>query len=89
MELTITISEEDVSKMCTEKVVRIISDHVGSFGYNSIIRDKVYKALSDKADEIIASSLADVDAIKEKVRSEIERRIRMNITRSLAKTGES
>lgn len=89
MELTITISEEDVSKLCTEKVVRIIADHVGSFGYNSTIRDKVYKALSDKTDEIIASSLADVDAIKEKVRSEIERRIRLNITRSLAKTGES
>ena len=85
MQITITISDDELQRVCEDKIRLIIAEYVGSYAYQNTIRDLVYKTVREKTADIIETKLSNRASIEALVTSEIERKIRLDIVRKLNK----
>jgi len=89
MQITITIPDNELQKACEDRVRLIVAEHIGSYAYQSIVRDQVSRAIRDETINIIKTSVSNMESLKAIVMSEIERKIRMNVAREISKKGET
>ena len=85
MQITITISDDELQRVCEDKIRLIIAECVGSYAYQNTVRDLVYKTVREKTADIIETKLSNRASIEALVTSEIERKIRLDIVRKLNK----
>ena len=48
MQITITISDDELQRVCEDKIRLIIAEYVGSYAYQNTVRDLVYKTVREK-----------------------------------------
>jgi hypothetical protein len=83
MKFEVEVSESEI-KTITERSVRTaISNHMGQWGSDKYIKDQVKHYWTQMVDQLIQGELQNSEALREKVRAEIERKLRAQVSAAI------
>jgi hypothetical protein len=80
VKLEIEITEEEIRSAVERKVRTAIADQTHNWGVDIYIKDQVKKRWKDSVDALILEGLNNSVALQDKIRIEIERKLRAKIT---------
>lgn len=85
MKIDFEISEADIKEAVERKVRLVISEQVNTWESEQYIRTKVRTLFKEKVDSVVSECLQDSYELREKIRSEAERKLRAQVSAEIKK----
>ena len=79
MKVEVEVSEDDIKRELQKKVSEAIREKFNGFGIEQIIKKAVHATIEEMMIPEIERQLSETDAIKQKIRIEIERKLKRQI----------
>jgi len=80
MKVEVEVSEDDIKSALKTKVHEAIREKLNEWGFDAIIKKAVHDCVGDSIFPEIERQLSDSEVIKEKIRLEIEAKLKRQIT---------
>lgn len=88
MKLEIEITEEEVRSAIERKVRTAIADQTNTYATDTYIRDQVKAHWKAAVDRLVAEALNDSRVLREKIASELERKMRLQLAAAIKNAGK-
>jgi hypothetical protein len=83
MKLEIEITEEEIKSAIERKVRSAVADQTNAWGTDAYIKDQVKAHWKAAVDTLVAECLNDSAKLREKIRSEVERKLRAQVSAAI------
>jgi len=83
MKLEIEITEDEIRNVVERKVKAAIGSQTESYGADAYIKDQVKLRWQTAVNELIKEEINNSQKLKEKIRSEIERKLRAQLSAAM------
>ena len=83
MKLEIEITEEEIKSAIERKVRSAVADQTNTWGADAYIKDQVTAHWKEAVDSLVAECLNDSAVIREKIRGELERKLRAQVAAAI------
>ena len=83
MKLEIEITEDEIRSAIERKVRTVIADQTNVYNYDLYIKEQVKAHLKKAVDQLIVEVMYDSQSLREKIRGEFERKLRLQLSAAL------
>jgi len=83
MKLEIEITEEEIKSAIERKVRTAVADQANSYRTDDYIKEQVKAHWKAAVDSLISEALRDSEKLREKVRAEVERKLRLQVAAAI------
>lgn len=83
MKLEIEITEEEIKSAMERKVRAAIADQTNAYRTDEYIKERVKEHWKNAADAMVQEILKDSAVLREKIRAEVERKLRIQVAAAI------